>query len=300
MTTIAIQEARRLRLKADLMLLLVTVIWGGAFAAQRVVAQSGGVFLFNGVRFWLGALALLPLARRAAPERLRLRDLLTPELWVLGGLLFAGAGLQQLGMRYTTAGNAGFFTALYVIFIPIILALVWRQLPPRLTWAAALLAVAGMFLLSTGGQLAFNPGDLIELGGALVWAFHVILLGRFVQNGSVMRLAVGQYLVCGLFNLLVGIGVEFNSAALGILAVNWWAILYTGLFSVGLGYTLQALAQKVAPAADAAIILSMEAVFAALFGWVWLGERLNQTQLLGCGLILLGLLLAQLKDARSK
>ena len=208
-----------------------------------------------------------------------------------GLFLWAGAAFQQAGLMYTTAGNAGFITGLYVVVIPIFLALWGTQRLRPMFLVASLLAAAGLFLLSTGGQMRLNPGDGLELIGTFFWALHVILVGWLVQRLPVLALATGQYLVCAALGL--GAGLSFEMNALPALAQGWWAIAYTGLLSVGLGYTLQAKGQRLAPPADAAIILSGEAVFAALFGWIFLAEKLTVVQLTGCGVMLAGMLLAQ-------
>ena len=279
------------RLKADLTLLLVSVIWGSAFVAQRVAAEHMGVYLFNGLRFLLGALVLLPLALRRQAQAPPPTWKTLPWMLLAGALIFAGASLQQLGMRYTTAGNAGFITGLYVVLIPIILAVGWRQPPRPVIWIAAALATLGLFLLSTGGRFALALGDALELAGAFMWAFHVILIGWLVLRVGVPQLAVAQYLICALLSLLIGLLIENNS--IQQVAGAWWTVVYTGIFSIGVGYTLQAVGQKVAPPADAAILLSLEAAFAALAGWLFLDERLTAVQLAGCGLMLGGMLLAQ-------
>lgn len=279
------------RLKADLILLLVASIWGSAFVAQRLAAAQVGVFLFNGLRFILAALVLLPMAVRSKRPR---RQWVMRDRWLVGllGLLLAsGAALQQWGLRYTTAGNAGFVTGLYVVIIPFVLAIGWRETPRTVIWLASVLAAAGLFLLSTSGSFLINPGDLLELAGAFMWAFHVILLGRLVQRLDVLPLSVVQYLLCGAVSLLLAIFMQ-GQLRIGTLD-GWMAVVYTGVFSVGLGYTLQAVGQRHAPPADAAIILSMESVFAALFGWWILGEGLSGAQLLGCALMFAGILLAQ-------
>jgi drug/metabolite transporter (DMT)-like permease len=283
------------RVKADIALLFVASIWGSAFVAQRLAAAQVSVFLFNGLRFVLAALVLMPLALRAKSAR---RSWTRRDAWLVGllGLLLAGgAGLQQWGLRYTTAGNAGFVTGLYVVIIPFVLAVGWREAPRMAVWLASALATAGLFLLSTGGSLSINPGDVLELAGAFVWAFHVILLGRLVQRLNVLTLSILQYLVCGLLSLLLSLALE-GSPQIGSLN-GWLAVFYTAVFSVGLGYTLQAAGQRYAPPADAAILLSMESVFAALFGWLILGEALTSLQLLGCALMFAGILLAQLRPA---
>lgn len=285
---------RKNRLRADLALLLTSLIWGSAFVVQRLAAVEVGVFLFNGLRFLLAALALLPLARLPIFGPREIKPPQKKELlgvFVLGLLLWGGAGFQQAGLRYTTAGNAGFITGLYVVFIPLILGLGLRRTPRPVIWLAALLAAAGLFLLSTGGQMRVNPGDVLVLICAAFWACHVVLISELVRRVDLRVIVIGQYLICG--TLSAATGILFEPGVWSALLQNWWTVAYTGLLSVGLGYTLQALAQRYAPPADAAIILSLEAVFAAGFGWLFLGELLNGWQLLGCGVMLVGMLIAQ-------
>lgn len=299
----------RQRIRADLMLLSVSVIWGSAFVAQRVVAASTSVFLFNGFRFLLGALILLPFAwwgtrRNSAKTPRKTWSALVSSRTALGGIIIAGlliaggATLQQAGLRFTTAGNAGFITGLYVVLIPIIQALILRQPIQPAIWLAAILAAIGLFLLSTGGQFRINLGDALELAGAAFWAIHMIWIGRMVARVPLLHLAIGQYLVCGLLSVLLGLILE--AGVLPGLQDAGWAILYTGILSVGLGYTLQAAGQRVAPPSDAAIILSSEAIFAALFGWWLLNEQLSAIQLFGCGVMLSGMLLAQADSLRRR
>ncbi len=156
---------------------------------------------------------------------------------------------------------------------------------------AAFLSALGLYLLSTGGRLQFNRGDILVMVSSAFWACHVILIDWMVQRVEVMQFAAGQYIVCGLVSLCLGLYLE--PEALKPVMSNWWLLAYMGVISVGVGYTLQAAGQRVAPPADTAIILSMEAVFAALGGWLFLGESLAPLQMLGCGIILLGMLLAQ-------
>lgn len=279
------------RLKADLALLLTALLWGSALVAQRVAAQHSSVYLFNGVRFLIGALVLTPLLAKNKPTRRKIQWADLPGLGLAGFLLFAGITLQQYGMRFTTAANAGFITGLYIVIIPIFLALVMRKPPRLIIWLAAALAILGLYLLSTAGSYTLAPGDGFELAGAAMWAFHVLLIGWLVQRMDVIPLAIVQYLVCAFLSFVVGWLLEPHT--LGNLSGVWWAVFYTGVFSIGLGYTFQVVGQKVAPAADAAIILSCEAVFAAVFGWLLLNERLSAIQLSGCGLMFIGMILAQ-------
>lgn len=282
------------RFRSDALLFLVAVIWGSSFAVQRVAAQYLGVFLFNGLRFLLAALILLPFAR--SQKRLERPDF----AWmVLAGLCaFGGSALQQAGLMFTTAANAGFLTSLYVVLVPVLLMLIWRQRVNRIVWAAAMLAVVGAMLLSTGGtgfRVADKAvtGDGLELLGSVGWALHVIAVGRGARRMAVLTFSVGQYFVAGALNL--GLGLALESQLLSGLAVAWWTVVYIAVFSTAIGYTLQAVGQQHAPPSDAAILLSLEAVFAALFGYLFLSERLVSVQGLGCALIFGAVLLVQVK-----
>jgi drug/metabolite transporter (DMT)-like permease len=283
------------RLVSDAILVFVAIVWGFAFVAQRIAAPQIGVFLFNAARFLLGALALTILAAGVKPQQLKFSAFPRPiqtGIIMAGVLLAAGSAFQQAGIRYTSAANAGFITGLYVVLIPIILVVVFRKTMEMRIWIAVFMATLGMFLLSTNGLMRVNPGDLLVLLGAIFWAMHVILIGNLVQKVNVLSLAIGQYLVCGLINLAIGLGWE--AVTIPAMLSAWWTVVYTGLISVGLGYTLQIVGQRHAPPADAAIIMSLEAVFAAVGGWIFLSESLSWLQITGCLLMLGGMLAAQL------
>jgi drug/metabolite transporter (DMT)-like permease len=280
------------RVLADLALFLTAVIWGSAFSAQRVAAAHLGHFVYNGLRFLLAVAVLLPLTRgRSSFTRLEWRGGL-----LAGLLLAAAAALQQAGLAFTTAGKAGFITSLYVVLVPLLLALVWRQWPHWMAWVASGVATVGLFLLSMQGTWTLALGDGLELAGAVLWALHVIVIGRLSVRTDALRLSLVQYLVCGVLNLALGLTLERGT--LDGLPAAWWAIVYGGVFSVGLGYTLQVYGQRVAPATDAALVLSLESVFAALGGWLLLGEALTHVQILGCALMMAGVLLAQVSALR--
>jgi drug/metabolite transporter (DMT)-like permease len=294
---------RRDRIRADLTLVIVAIIWGTAFVAQRKGNELVGPFTFNAVRFLVGGLVLLPLL---ALQRARARTTDSPQptqpdvgnAWrggaLLGLILFGGASLQQLGLVTTTAGKGGFITGLYVVIVPLLLALFWRTRVALSSWIGATLAVVGLLLLSInlGETLQLNPGDGWVLLGAFVWALHVIVMGRVAPGRDPVRLAIAQYIVCALLCTVSAAVLEWGTWG------NVWAaapsILYAGIMSTGLAYTLQIVGQRHAPPADAAIIMSMEAVFAALAGWLMLSEQMTTPQLLGCALMFAGMLLAQL------
>jgi drug/metabolite transporter (DMT)-like permease len=302
------------RLKADLILLAVAVIWGSAFVAQRAGNAQVGPFTFNAVRFLVGSLALLPLLiwqrlrRRGFPtasrrtiwkSRLQDRILTWRSGLLLGLLLFGGASLQQLGLVTTSAGKGGFITGLYVIIVPLLLALLWHERIRWANWTGAGLAVAGLFLLGTRLReaLRVDPGDVWVLLGAFLWAAHVIAVGRLAPGHDPLTLAAAQYAVCALLCAGAALVLEWGMWGSVIRAAP--AILYAGVLSTGLAYTGQIVAQRHAPAADATIIMSMESVFAALFGWLALGETLTGQQLAGCALMFAGMLLAQLPSLVS-
>ena len=277
------------RLRADLTLLLVAFIWGTAFVAQRLGAEQSGIFVFNGVRFLIAALALLPFIHfHFKVERKQL-----PMVFLVGLLLFAGSSFQQAGLQFTTAGNAGFITTLYVVLVPILLLLFWRKKISWLAWVAAILAVAGGWLLSTRATFQVAPGDGLELVGSLLWAFHVILIGKLAQQMQPLQLAVGQSFVAGGLSLLTGLLFETHTTAQ--IAASWLPILYLGIMSTAVAFTLQIIGQRHSPPSDAAIIMSMESVFAAISGYILLGEILQTIQVVGCAMIFVAILLAQVR-----
>lgn len=286
-----------MRLKADITLFLISIIWGSAFVAQRVAGQVGSVYIFNGARYLLAALVVLPFAWRSFKKtESKMSAKQIKWMGIAGVILFIGSAFQQAGMVYTTAGNAGFITSLYVVLIPMILFMVWGEKAHWLFVVAILLAMVGAFLLSTGGKFEIHFGDLLEIIGAVFWALHVIVLGKYASRYESMSFSVGQLAVCGLFNLGVGVVIE----PMPIFDVNLlFAIGYTAFLSLGLCYTLQIWAQKHTPPADAALILSLESVFAVLSGWLLLDERLKPIQVLGAVLIFVGVVLSQFKEWTS-
>lgn len=213
---------------------------------QRVAAPHLGPFLFNGLRFLLGGMILLPwlnpgllpwLKHFRMPERDFFR-------WasIAGTLLVAASVCQQAGMQYTTAGNAGFLTGLYVVLVPIVLLVGWRQRTGWPTWAGALIATAGVFLLGVDEHFHMQCGDTLEIIGAVLWALHVVVVGRATKQVEVLLFSVGQYFVAGAMNTAIGLVREADT--LPGLGDCWWAVVYVGVFSVAVGYTLQAVGQK--------------------------------------------------------
>ncbi|NLE44362.1 MAG: DMT family transporter [Chloroflexi bacterium] len=278
----------RQRLLADLALLAAAGIWGLGFVPARLAAVRLGALTYTGARFLLAMIVLLPFVW---PRR---RQWTRSELGggvIAGGILVIAAFTQQRGLQSTTAGNAGFITGLYVVFVPLMLAIVGRRRPEWPVWLASGLAAVALFLLSGVQQLTLAPGDVWVLVGAVFWALHIVVIGRLISGADSLRLSIVQYGTCGILGLaLSGLFEPHGLAAIG---KGWWAVLYNGVMSIGVAMTLQVIGQRHAPPADAAVLLSGEAVFATLFGWLLISERLSVIQLIGCGLMLAAMLLAQ-------
>ncbi len=275
-----------------------SAIWGFAFVAQRVGMDFIGPFAFNALRFLLGGLVLVPFiqiqrkrpASATSPQPLFTRKTVRSGV-IAGSVLFGGASLQQIGIITTTAGKAGFITGLYVILVPL-LGLLWKKRTRREAWLGAILAVWGLYLLSVTREFTVSYGDLLVLLSAFFWAFHVQIIDGYVAHSHALVLACLQFLVCALLSAVVFLFAETTSWP-AVYAAGL-PILYAGLLSTGVAYTLQVVAQREAHPAHAAILLSLEAVFAVLGGWLLLSETLSERQLIGCALMLAGMMASQL------
>lgn len=288
-------------LRADFLMLVTALIWGTTFVAQRIGMDNVGPFLFTGLRFALGALALLPLLLWQGRAAARHEPFLQRGL-LLGGLLMGlaltlGINLQQVGLLFTSVTNAGFITGLYVIVVPL-LGMIIGQKTGIGTWIGAVLAVVGMGLLSIGEDFQIASGDWIQLAGAFAWGIHVLLVSFFVGRHDAIRLAFLQFVTCAVVSLILS--AIFEEPTLQGIWLAAPALLYGGLFAVGVGYTLQVVAQRHAIASHAAVILSLEAVFAAIAGALFLDESLTGRGYLGCVLMFIGMLAAQLWPRKAE
>jgi drug/metabolite transporter (DMT)-like permease len=283
-------------LTADLLLLFTSLIWGVAFVAQRLGMLHLGPLYFNGIRFAIGALCLLPLWlwQRAPGKGTEAK---ASRLFRLGGgalagtLLFLGATLQQWGLKTTTAGNGGFLTSLYVVIVPLfgIFLKIW---PGFGSSAGAVLCLVGAYLLSVTGNWVIEPGDALIIAGSVMWAFHFLALSWLAKKMEPLLLALLQFCYCSAFSLAGASFLESVRIEQVIHAAG--PLLFGGVGSVGIGYTLQVIAQRKAPATHAAIILSLEAVFAAIAGGIFLGEHLSARGVVGGLLVFLGVIVAQI------
>ncbi|BAL23921.1 DMT family transporter [Azoarcus sp. KH32C] len=285
------------RAQANALLLVAALIWGTAFVAQQAGMRDVGPFTFTGVRFLFGVVIVAPLAwwelRRLARSGVRLdaRDLIGGCL--LGAVLFLGAAFQQIGVGGTTVSNAGFLTVLYVPIVPVASALLLRERLHWSVWPASFGCLAGTWMLGGGALSALSVGDLWVIASAVFWAAHVLLVGRLAtRKGAPIAVAMLQFLVCGLLGLAVGAAGEVVSTDALVRALP--SITYAGVLSVGLGFTLQVVAQRHTQAADAAILLSCETLFAALAGRVVLGESMSVEQMAGGALIFACVMAVQL------
>lgn len=290
-------------IKADGLLLLVAIIWGFAFVAQRSGMEAMGPFAYGAARFALGALSLVPVlivqrrgaATTGAQPRMSLK---ARVLWsvIVGVVLFTAASLQQIGLVHTTAGNAGFITCLYVVLVPIFGIFLGRATGRR-TWIGAALALVGLYILSIGAGFTFAPGDLLEFMGAFFWAAHILVIAKAVSHVDAVELSIGQFATCSVLSLVAALMFEPNAFAGTRAALI--PILYGGLMSTGVAYTLQVVAQRKAHPAHASIILSMEALFAAVGGVLFLHEPVTARLLAGGSLMLAGMIYSQLEPAKE-
>lgn len=285
-----------MRLKADLLLFMVAIIWGTAFVAQGIAGQYKIAYLFNGVSFVLAAVILIPFIPKGAKGVKISKD---QWMWMLiaGFVLFIASAMQQVGMLFTKVANASFLTSLYVVFIPFMLWLGFRERPHWLDMISVTLAGIGAFLLSTSGRFEVQQGDSIELIGSLFWALHFVLLGKFASKFESVSFAAGQFFVGGMINFVIGLFIEDISILTALPLLG--AILYRATLSIGIGYTLQVWGQKHTPPTDAALILGLEAVFAVIAAWILLDQSLALVQIVGCVIIFVGVLISQLKEWTS-
>lgn len=282
-------------LLANVLMLITALIWGGAFVAQRTGMDAIGPLLFSGLRFSLGAAVIFPfLLYRRQTARVQGQFLDTGLLsagLLLGLLVTLGINLQQVGLLFTKVSNAGFITGIYVVLVPI-LGLLFGLRAGWGIWLGASLTVGGLALLSIQENLSIASGDWLQLTSALTWALHVLALGYFAQRYDPLRLAFLQFVICALLSLVAA--YLFEPILWPKIRQAMPALAYAGVLSVGVGFSLQAIAQRHVKPAHAAIILSLEGVFAAVAATLLLGETLSGRAYVGAALILTGMLIAQL------
>ncbi|MBP1852632.1 DMT family transporter [Rhizobium halophytocola] len=282
------------RIQANLVLLLTAAIWGGGFVAQSSAMEHMGPHWFNAFRFAIAFIAVVPFAwREARRERARLSGQDLRAFILIGLSLFAGQSFQQVGIQTTTVTNASFLTGLYVVLVPFLSLIVWRRPPHWVVWPCAAMALIGILLLQGGTLSALNRGDLLVICCAASYAVQIALTAIAVQrSGRPLALTAIQFAICT-FGAL-GFATAFESIDLPSISAVWLEILYAGLFSSGLAFALQIIGQRYTTAPQAAIFLSSESLFGALFGAILLGETLPVVGYVGCLLMFLAMLLVEI------
>ena len=294
-----------MRPKNAFMLILTAFIWGTAFVAQSVGMDYLGPFTFNGVRSLIGGVALIPciwilqkLNDKSDPvtEERNRKDLLIGGI-SCGVLLFAASSLQQVGIQYTTAGKAGFITAFYIVFVPVLGIFLGKKTGWKV-WTAVILALAGLYFLCITEKFTIGKGDIFLFACALVFSLHILVIDYFSPKVEGVKMSCVQFLVCGIISLPFMFLLEIPK--MGAIVDAAWPLLYAGVLSCGVAYTLQIIGQKNVNPAIASLILSLESCFSVLAGWVILGEKLSVRESIGCILMFAAIILAQLPDKKDK
>ncbi len=292
--------------KSDLILFLVAFIWGVAFVAQRSGMEHVGPFTFNGLRFLLASITLLPFLIFSEKEsdkgkgqsKQKEKSQLIKFGFISSFFLFAGISFQQVGLVYTTAGKAGFITGLYVVIIPVVGFIFKLHKTSIYTWTGAILAAVGMYFLSVTSQFTIGFGDFLVLICSFCFAGHVLVIARFANNHKAIHLSFIQSIIVSIVSMTIAFTFEDVNIK-GILNAAL-PIFYGGFFSSAIAYSLQIYAQKKSHPAHASIIMSFETVFAAIAGWIILNEILSSRALVGCGLILVGILISQINKLNNR
>lgn len=283
------------------LLVLTAMIWGFAFVFQKIGAESVGTFVFNGLRFAMGALSLIPvflIFEREKFNKEKFKKTVIASI-ACGTVLFIASALQQYGIELTgSAGKAGFITGLYTVLVPIISFILYKKKGGAGVWIGAILAVVGLFLLSVGDGFSVELGDLYLLIGAFFWAGHILIIDKFIDGVSPLRFASFQFAVCAALNLIFAAFFDtFDAQAISTALVP---LLYGGLASVGIAYTLQIFGQKYTDPSTAAIIFSLESVFSAIGETVVIGSVMTARGYIGCVLIFSGIILSQIKFGKRE
>lgn len=289
-----------MRVKNGLMLFLTAFIWGTAFVVQSVGLDYLGPFTFNGVRSLIGGVALLPCiwilhkVNGKSQNEGSIKDLLIGGL-ACGVLLFAASSLQQIGLKYTSAGKAGFITAFYIVIVPVLGVFLHKKIGWKI-WLAVVLALAGLYFLCITESFTIGKGDILVFLCALIFAVHILVIDHYAPKVDGVMLSCIQFFICGILSIPFMFAME--TPKLTAMADAWMLLLYAGVLSCGVAYTLQILGQKNMNPAIASLILSLESCFSVLAGWVVLGEKLSVRESTGCVLMFAAIILAQLPNKK--
>jgi drug/metabolite transporter (DMT)-like permease len=287
-------KKRKNVLGPDSLLILAAIIWGFGFVAQKEGMDHIGPYAFNTIRFLLGSLFVLVIASLrdiSFIAKINRKELIKGS--ALGFVLFLGISFQQTGLLYTTASNGGFITGLYVIMVPALGFLMWRKKTGIWSVSGSILATIGLYFLSFDSDHKTGYGDILILVSAFFWAYHVLLVSKFVSKVDPLKIAFIQFITCSLFSFIALCFKE--NIDVSMITRSSYSLLYTGILSSGVALTLQIVGQKKAPPTHASIIMSLECVFAAIGAWLILGELLSIKAIVGCIVMLSGMLISQVK-----
>ena len=292
------------KLRGSLLLLLTAMIWGAAFVAQSVGMDHVGPYTFLFSRSILGGIVLLPVIYFRCRKQPEEKPVEKKGLLLLGGIccgaaLFVGSILQQIGIQETTAGKAGFLTAMYMILVPIV-GLFLGKKPGMKVWGAVVVALLGMYFLCLYGTDlgSINRGDLLEMACAVGFTFHILIIDYFSPRVDGVKMSCIQFFLCGIL-AFVGMLI-FESPTWSSIWDAMLPIAYAGILSSGAGFTLQILAQKDTDPTVASLLMSLESVFSLIFGWIILKEAMNGIELLGCGLMFAAIIWVQLPEKKKE
>ena len=294
------------QMKNSLLLLLTSFIWGVAFVAQSVGGEAVGCFTFNGVRSLIGAFVLIPVIyfldnqkKKELGEEKFLEQKGDSKMLLLGGvccgvMLCIASNFQQFGISFTTVGKAGFITAMYILIVPI-LGLFMKKKVGVKVWLGVVLATIGLYMLCmTSESFSLSKGDFLVLICAGFFSLHILIIDYFSPKVDGVRMSCIQFFVCGIISVIIAF--IFESPSLSAILSGWLPILYAGVLSCGVAYTLQIVGQKNMDPTVASLILSLESVFSVLAGWLILNQTMTLREFSGCGLMFLAIILAQLPD----
>lgn len=292
------------KMRNNILLMMTAFIWGSSFVAQSTGMDYIGPFTFNSVRCLMGAAVLLPVIKFLDRQKKSVRSIERGKgkRLLLGGcccgvLLGVASSLQQVGILYTSAGKAGFITALYILIVPIIRIFLGKKAEIKI-WVGVALAVAGMYFLCITKGFSIGKGDLLVCICSVVFSLHILVIDYFSPRTDSVKLSCVQFLISGVMCAVPMLLIEKPS--LEEIFAAWLPLIYAGVLSCGVAYTLQIIAQKDTDPAVASLLLSLESVFAALTGWAILGERLSAREMSGCVLVFAAIIFAQLPEKGRK
>ena len=290
------------RFYGNVMLILTALIWGSSFVAQSVGMDYIGPFTFNAIRCIIGGIVLIPIIFIMDKVKKDSKSKDNNNQLILGGILcgialFTGSTLQQFGISFTSVGKAGFITALYIVLVPL-LGIFFKKKVSLKIWLSVLISMIGLYLLCITENFSIGKGDLLVLCCAFFFSIHILLIDYFSPKVNGVKMSCIQFFVAGIISILPM--AIFESPTLTSILSAWAPILYAGVLSCGVAYTLQVVAQKNTDPTVASLLLSLESVFAVISGWLVLGESLSLKELIGCVLVFIAVILAQLPNKNKR